>query len=109
MKRFLMVCVMMAALSGPALAQRREPAAASTSLASLVTELSAKNPELAAARREVDMRVARIAPAGAPPDPTLSVGYMSGFARPPFFPSSSTPNAFRQPGLSQEIPFPGKL
>lgn len=109
MKRFVLVCVLTASLPGAVLAQQREPAGTSGTLASLVAELGANNPELAAARREVDMRVARIAPAGAPPDPTLSVGYMSGFARPPFFPSSSTPNAFRQVGASQEIPFPGKL
>lgn len=78
-------------------------------LSQLVTELERNNPELQAARREVDMRVARIAPAGTPPDPTLSVGYMSGFLRPPFFPSSSTPDAFRQVGVSQELPYPGKL
>lgn len=78
-------------------------------LATMVAELNQRNPELAAARREVDMRVARIAPAGAPPDPTVSVGYMSGFLRPPFFPSSSTPDAFRQVGVSQELPYPGKL
>lgn len=109
MKRFLLVCVLAASLPWPVLAQQREPAGTNGTLASLVAELSTNNPELAAARREVDMRVARIAPAGTPPDPTLSIGYMSGFARPPFFPSSSTPNAFRQVGASQEIPFPGKL
>ncbi len=109
MKRFLLVCALTASFSGMARAQESEPARLGSTLASLVAELGTNNPELAAARREVDMRVARIAPAGAPPDPTLSVGYMSGFARPPFFPSSSTPNAFRQVGASQEIPFPGKL
>lgn len=109
MKRFVLVCVLTVSLPGPGFAQQRASAGTDATLASLVAELSANNPELAAARREVDMRVARIAPAGAPPDPTLSVGYMSGFARPPFFPSSSTPNAFRQVGASQEIPFPGKL
>lgn len=55
------------------------------------------------------MAVARIRPAGALPDPTLSAGYMSGFLRPPFFPSGSTPDAFRQFGVTQEIPYPGKL
>ncbi len=54
------------------------------------------------------MRVARIAPAGALPDPTLSVGYMGGLFR-PFFPSATTPNAFQQFGASQELPYPGKL
>lgn len=84
-------------------------APAPSNLAALVEELDRNNPELKAARRDVDMRVARVAPAGAPPDPSLSVGYMSGLLRPPFFPSASTANSFRQVGLSQEIPFPGKL
>ena len=109
MKRFLLVGVLAALFPGPVFAQQREPGETNATLASLVAELGTNNPELAAARREVDMRVARIAPAGAPPDPTLSFGYMSGFARPPFFPSSATPNAFRQVGISQELPYPGKL
>jgi len=78
-------------------------------LSSLVEELDRNNPELKAARREVDMRVARVAPAGAPPDPSLSFGYMGGLLRLPFFPSASAPGSFRQFGLSQEIPYPGKL
>ncbi len=81
----------------------------SSALAMLVVDLEQRNPELAAARREVDMRISGIAPAGAPPDPTVTAGYMSGFLRPPFFPSSATPNAFRQFGVSQELPYPGKL
>ena len=109
MKRLLLVCVLASCFPAMALAQPRESAGKDATLASLVAELGTNNPMLAAARREVDMRVARIAPAGTPPDPTLSIGYMSGFARPPFFPSSSTPNAFRQVGASQEIAFPGKL
>ena len=78
-------------------------------LESLVRELEQRNPELKATQREVDMRVARIAPAGAPPDPSLSFGYMGGVLRPPYFPSASTPDGFRQFGVSQELPFPGKL
>ena len=109
MKRLLLVSILGALVPGLAVAQQQTSSAPDATLASLVAELTAANPELAAARREVDMRVARIAPAGAPPDPTISVGYMSGFARPPFFPSSATPNAFREVGISQEIPYPGKL
>jgi outer membrane protein, heavy metal efflux system len=109
MKRLLLVCVLAASFPALASAQQRESAGADRTLASLVAELSRNNPELGAARRDIDMRVARIAPAGAPPDPTISVGFMGGFDRPPFFPSSNTPNAFRQVGASQEIPFPGKL
>lgn len=78
-------------------------------LSTLVADLEQHNPELAAARREVDIRIARIAPAGAPPDPIVSVGYMSGFLRPPFFPSTDTPNGGRQIGVTQELPYPGKL
>jgi len=80
-----------------------------STLAALVAELERNSPEIKAARRDVDMRVARIAPAGAPPDPTLSFGYMGGLLRPPFFPSASADGSFRQFGLSQEIPYPGKL
>lgn len=79
-----------------------------TALAALVAELERNNPELKAARRDIDMRVARIAPAGAPPDPTLSMGYVGDFLH-PFFPSSRMPDAFQQLGVSQEIPYPGKL
>ena len=90
-------------------AQQQESPAARPTLATLVGELRSNNPDLGVARAEIAMRVARIAPAGTPPDPTLLVGYMSGFARPPFFPSSSTPEAFRQIGVTQELPYPGKL
>jgi outer membrane protein TolC len=96
-------------LVGPPLFAQNREAAGTTTLGSLVAELDANNPELAAARREVDMRMARIAPEGAPPDPTVAVGYMGGFTRPPFFPSTSTPNGFRQVAISQELPYPGKL
>lgn len=109
MRRFVILSALVVSATGVAEAQVREPAETDLTLESLVAELGANSPEIEAARREVDMRAARIAPAGTPPDPTLSIGYMSGFARPPFFPSSATPNAFRQVGVSQEIPYPGKL
>jgi outer membrane protein TolC len=102
------VVVLLAALATTGVARAGQTAAPDT-LSSLVDELDRNNPELKAARREVDMRVARVAPAGAPPDPSLSFGYMGGFLRPPFFPSAGTANSFRQFGLSQEIPYPGKL
>ena len=89
----------------PAASSQSEP---SGTLASLVEELDRNNPELKASRREIDMRMARVSPASAPPDPTLNFGYMGGIAR-PFFPSSTTPGAFQRFGASQEIPFPGKL
>lgn len=111
--RLLSSVLLLLVLSSPGAAQTATPSAApsagSPGLAALVADLEQHNPELRAAARAVDMRIARVAPAGAPPDPTFSIGYMSGFLRPPFFPSASTPNAFRQVGISQEIPYPGKL
>ena len=109
MKQFLLVCACAAALPAAGRAQSQEAAPSTSGLAELVAELDANNPELASARREVDMRLARIAPAGAPPDPTVSVGSMQGFTRPPFFPTTNTPDAFWRVWASQEIPFPGKL
>jgi outer membrane protein TolC len=109
--RTILVALLVLVVAARADAQERTApgSEARSPLASLVAELEQRNPELAAARREIDMRVARIAPAGAPPDPTVSVGYMSGFLRPPFFPSAATPDAWRQVGVSQELPYPGKL
>jgi outer membrane protein, heavy metal efflux system len=75
----------------------------------LVAELEQHNPELQAGRREIDIRLARVAPAGAPPDPTITAGFMSDLTSVPFIPSGSNPNAFRRFSVTQEIPFPGKL
>lgn len=83
--------------------------AAGLTVADLVAELDQRNPDLAAARRAVDASVAAIAPAGALPDPTVSVGFMGGATGVPFVPSSGLPNSFRQVGASQELPYPGKL
>ena len=79
-----------------------------SSLPALIKELEQANPELQAARREIDVRVARVAPAGALPDPTLSVGFMTEVSAVPFFPPGDSPQAFRQFSFSQELPFPGK-
>ncbi|MBI4484813.1 MAG: TolC family protein [Acidobacteria bacterium] len=106
--RIVAVVVVLASFAAPSAAQIAPPGDLSI-LESFVGELERNNPELKATRREIDMRTARIAPAGAPPDPSLSFGYMSGFLRPPFFPSARTPDGARQFGLSQELPFPGKL
>ena len=83
-------------------------AAPSPTLQALVTEMERVNPELQAARRDIDVRAARVAPAGALPDPTVSVGFMNEFTAVPFFPPGDSPLAFRQFSFSQELPFPGK-
>lgn len=106
----LPMCVVfvLSPLAAAAQPSDRNPVPA-TPLAALVAQVDASNPELAAARRDVDASIARIRPAGAPPDPTVSTGYMSGFLRPPFFPSATTPDGFWQFGVTQDIPYPGKL
>jgi outer membrane protein TolC len=110
MRQALMSFVLLLVFAVPGAAQMSvEPGTQSSTLATLVAEIDRNNPEIKAARRDIDMWVARIAPAGAPPDPTVSAGYMGGLLRPPFFPSASAPGSFRQFGVSQEIPFPGKL
>ena len=78
-------------------------------LTELVAQLEAHNPELAVARREIDVRRARIGPADTRPDPVLSFGYMAGVDRPPFFPSSSDPFGYRQIAISQEVPLGSTL
>lgn len=78
-------------------------------LQDLVAELDRSNPEIAAARRYVDASVAAIAPAGALPDPTISVGYMGGLRAAPFFPTDNPEDSFRQVSAQQEFPYPGKL
>lgn len=110
MRQALMSFVLLLVFAAPGAAQISvEPGTQSSTLAALVGEIDRNNPEVKAARRDIDMWVARIAPAGAPPDPTLFAGYMGGLLRPPFFPSDSAPDSFWQFGFSQEVPFPGKL
>ena len=97
-------------LAAPITAQQAAPSPTpvrQTVLVAMVAELEQRNPELAAARRDIDMSVARIAPAGAPPDPTLSVGSMGGFSKPPTLEQIMTP--YRAITVSQELPYPGKL
>lgn len=89
-------------------ADARVGAAPGTSLQALVEDLLRSNPELQAGRREIDVRTARVPAAGAPPDPTITAGFMSGVTGVPFIPGD-TPNAYRQFSFSQEIPYPGKL
>ena len=110
MNRFVFA-VVFSLVAGPRLLAQDRPESPKSgqTLASLVAALDAANPEIKAAQREIDMRVARVQSAGAPPDPTLSVGFMGGYKQPPFFPSEVTANGFRQLAISQELPFPGKL
>jgi len=85
------------------------PAAQGSALSALIAELDARSPELAVAQREIDVRRARVASADTRPDPLLTVGYMAGVDRPPFFPASTDPFGYRQVGIAQEVPFGSTL
>lgn len=81
-------------------------AAGSAEVDALVTEALAKNPELAAARQEAAAASARVKPAGALPDPMLSVAYENDGARPSLGTEPMTRLSFM---AQQAFPFPGKL
>ena len=77
------------------------------SLTKLVQEATERNPEIQAARRGVEAKRARIAQAGAWPDPTVSLSY-GGNALPPFTLMRGDPSSARQVMAEQVIPYPGK-
>ena len=83
-----------------------------SSLDSLVARALVASPALIAARHRADAARARIAPAGARPDPTL----MAGIQNQPLGREALTtsargvdPMTMHMIGVSQTIPFPGKL
>lgn len=82
-------------------------AAGSVELSALVREALERNPEIQAARRNVEARRARVPQARAWPDPTLTVGY-GGNVLPPYTLMRGDPSSARQFMAEQEIPYPGK-
>src|SRR5918994_332911 len=101
MRTFLAV-TMLVSLSAPVspAAAQQPPIKSSGRLADLVAVLEGSNPEIAAAQREIEMRAARVRPAGTPPDPVISAAFMGGFSSVPFFPPSSNPDALREFGIA---------
>jgi outer membrane protein, heavy metal efflux system len=79
---------------------------AADELAALVAEALEKNPELAAARAETAAATARVRPAGALPDPMVTVAYENDGAAPSLGTEPMTRLAFI---AQQALPFPGKL
>ena len=86
--------------------QLSPPADQPVKLADLVAEAERTHPALQAAAGLVEAKRARIPQARALPDPQLSVGYMGDFA--PFRTQAGDPSSYRQFGLMQELPYPGK-
>jgi outer membrane protein TolC len=79
MRTLLVFILSLFVLSGSQTAMAQSAPAPAGRLADLVAALERANPEVAAAQREIDMRAARVKPAGAPPDPIVSAGFMGGF------------------------------
>ena len=75
-------------------------------LAALVSEALANNPEIAAARSELDAARQRVAPAGALEDPMLEVGIIN--APLPSLSLRREEMTMKMLGLGQRLPFPGK-
>ncbi len=73
----------------------------------LIAEALRRNPEILAARRQYDMKRARIPQMTAPPEPMLSVASMGNLL--PFSVQVGDPSSARMISFSQDIPFPGKL
>lgn len=89
-----------AALSPP-LGQKTTP------LGQLIAEALRNNPEIQAARREREAAVQRIAPAGALDDPMLEAGVLN--LPTSSFSFSREEMTMKMLGLSQRLPYPGKL
>ncbi len=108
MKRSTRVVTLLAILWTPATARPQQPPqpAPPAKLADLVAEAERNHPAVQAAARLVDARRARIPQARALPDPQLSINYMGDFA--PFKTQARDPSSYRQFGVMQEIPYPGK-
>ncbi len=83
-----------------------QPAGEPVKLSELLAEAERNNPALKAAAQTVDARRARIPQARAWPDPQLPIGYVGDFA--PFKTRANDPASYRQFGVMQEIPYPGK-
>ncbi len=82
------------------------PDDAGAEVAALVAEALQKNAELIAARQEAAAAAARVGPAGALPDPMVTVGYENEGAAPSLGTEPMTRLAFV---AQQAFPFPGKL
>ncbi len=83
-----------------------EPAVPAAEVDALVAEALAKNPDLAAARQEAAAASARIRPAGALPDPMVTIAYENDGVAPSLGTEPMTRLAFV---AQQAFPFPGKL
>ena len=109
------VCVVWAASVGAQTARAVSPGGKDTiarperrvsALDSLVSIALSASPTIAAAAARVEAASARIAPAGARPDPLLMAGVLNFPVSEPGFSDFMT---MKMIGISQSVPYPGKL
>ena len=100
MSRFMCALISSVALSSISSAQSATP------LDSLVTRAISVSPVVAVAQARADAAAARVGPAGARPDPMLMAGVQNFPLSEPGFADGMT---MKMVGVSQTIPFPGKL
>jgi cobalt-zinc-cadmium efflux system outer membrane protein len=87
-------------------AGQQAAAAPRVKLAELEAEAERNHPAILAAEKMAEAKRARVAQARALPDPQVSLGYMGDPA--PFKTQAGDPSSFRQLGVMQEFPYPGK-
>ena len=104
MHRVPVVIAISIALAGAVFAQEPPPV---TSLQSLMDQLEKNNPEIRAARFRFEAATKRPSQVGAPPEPKLA--FVNSGVGQPFSSLNASDFAYRGIGVSQEIPFPGKL
>lgn len=92
------------ALAGTVFAQEPPPV---TSLQSLLDQLEKNNPEIRAARFRFEAATKRPSQVGTLPEPKLA--FVNSGVGQPFSGLNASDFAYRGIGVSQEIPFPGKL
>lgn len=110
MFRKTMVVVLLAAVSvsaqeAPTTSARSENAQVLT-LEEVLREVREKNPAIHSSERLLEAQRRRVAPAGALPDPTLSLSYMGDAA--PFKTQEMDPSSYRGVSAMQMLPLGGK-
>jgi outer membrane protein TolC len=106
----ILFVLLLAVGAGPSIrAQQESPAQPQeprVRLAELVAEAERVHPSIRAAERMVEAKRNRVSQARALPDPQVNIGYVGDIA--PFKTQANDPSSFRQFGVMQEIPYPGK-
>src|SRR5213594_441869 len=85
-----------------------QPQAPNVALGDLVRLALERSPELAGARRAIDVLSSKVSPAGALPDPELMFGQMNEGNLVPFQTLGRRDFSEVYIGFTQEFPFPGK-